>query len=107
MTRPPSIIQVNKQFPTMPTNCNIEVHQLLNKPLSKHAWNSDKTSNIYFISVFLKNILEVAVCPNSENVIVLRREGLKWIVEDILKEVKDLLIFISYQIIIIIDSMTN
>ena len=30
---------------------------------------------------------EIAVCPNSEDIILLKKDGGKWIVEDILKEV--------------------
>lgn len=32
-------------------------------------------------------MIELAVCPNSEEVIVFKKEGTKWIVEDVLKEV--------------------
>lgn len=70
----------------MPTNCETEIYQLLNKPLTQHAWNFDQTSNLctkYDIS----KILEIAVCPNSENIVIFEKKGSKWIIEDILKEV--------------------
>lgn len=35
------------QAAKMPTKCNTEMYQLLNKPLTAHSWSADKSSNFY------------------------------------------------------------
>ena len=72
----------------MPTNCTTFVYQLLNKPISQHAWNSDKSSK-HLICKNNQVFLELAICPNSEEIVLLKKEGSEWIVEDILKEVNN------------------
>lgn len=71
----------------MPTNCDTQVLNLLNRPLSQHSWNYNKSSNENIALLLNFCNLELAVCPNSEEIIVFKKEGAKWIVEDILKEV--------------------